>query len=130
MPKAPADCLRCGACCFSELPTYVRVTGDDYERLGDADAHRVRFEGNKAYMVMEEGHCAALTLEDDGTYVCGVYPTRPQTCRDLDRLSTACEGEIEMKGERPLIAFGKQQADRQKDPPVLGPKPKTKTRLA
>ena len=114
MTQPPPACLNCGTCCFSELSAYVRVTGDDYERLGDAEAHRVRFEGNKAYMRMEKGHCGALSLEQDGTYACSVYLTRPQVCRDLARLSTACEGEIELKGKRPLIAFGKQQRDKEK----------------
>ena len=28
MNDAP-DCLHCGVCCFSDLETYVRVTGED-----------------------------------------------------------------------------------------------------
>ena len=46
----PADCLHCGVCCHSRLETYVRVTGEDWDRLG-ADAERVaHFIGNKAYI--------------------------------------------------------------------------------
>jgi Fe-S-cluster containining protein len=103
--SAPA-CLTCGACCFSRLETYVRVTGDDHERLGDRTDELVRFEGNRAYMRMVDGHCAALLVEEiSGQLFCSAYETRPETCRDLARDSGACLGEIESKHERPLIAL-------------------------
>ena len=102
-----AECLECGACCFSRLETYVRVTGDDYARLGDRTDEFVRFESNRAYMRMVDGHCAALRIETtSGHLVCSAYATRPQTCRDLARDSGACLGEIDSKSERPLIALG------------------------
>lgn len=100
----PEDCTTCGTCCFSLLETYVAVTGDDHARLGDAAEGLVVFEGNKAYMRMDEGHCAALLLED-GRFLCGVYEDRPSVCRDLARGSPACAGELASKGERPLIAL-------------------------
>ncbi len=101
-----ATCLACGVCCFSTLETYVRVSGDDYSRLGDSADRLVRFESNRAYMHMIEGHCAALDIESDtGQLVCSVYEKRPQACRDLARGSSACEGEIATKRERPLIAL-------------------------
>lgn len=105
MNTAP-PCLECGVCCFSDLPTYVRVTGDDYERLGSHAEELVHFEANKAYMRMSEGHCAALEIHP-GTaqFFCRVYEIRPETCRDLGRGSTACFGEIETKGERPFVAL-------------------------
>lgn len=105
MTAVPVDCLRCGTCCFSDLPTYVRVTGDDHERLGDAADSLVHFEGNRAYMRMEDGHCAALGIAPNGEYACRIYPLRPQTCRDLEQGSGACEGELETKRERPLLAL-------------------------
>ena len=104
-------CLACGACCFSLLPTYVRVTGDDHARLGDRADVLVRFEGNRAYMRMHDGHCAALEVDPiRGEFVCGTYATRPQTCRDLARGEPACRGEIASKAERPLLALRRGRA--------------------
>jgi hypothetical protein len=101
MSTVPA-CLDCGVCCFSRLETYVRVTGDDHERLGGRSEELVWFDGNRAYMRMIDGHCAALRIEaSSGQLVCSVYATRPQTCRDLARGSGACLGEIATKWDRP-----------------------------
>ena len=104
MPLPPV-CLRCGVCCFSKLETYVRVTGEDWTRLG-AEAERLaHFVGHRAYMRMSDGHCAALLVRvgEDGArqYFCSVYETRPATCRELERGSPQCAGEIALKGERP-----------------------------
>jgi uncharacterized protein len=100
-----AACLRCGVCCFSNLDTYVRVTGDDWERLGP-DADRVaRFIGHRAYLRMNDGHCAALETragaDGDAEHFCTIYARRPQVCRDLARGSPECEGELALKGTRP-----------------------------
>jgi hypothetical protein len=102
------DCLRCGVCCHSKLDTYVRVTGADWDRLG-VEAERVaHFIGNRAYMRMSDGHCAALVVNatEDGAreYFCTVYETRPQVCRDLARGSPECEGECATKGARVAAA--------------------------
>lgn len=101
-----AACLRCGVCCFSRLETYVRVTGDDWTRLGpDAERH-AHFIGHRAFLRMHEGHCAALAIRPDpdrpggARYVCTIYEHRPQICRDLARGSAECEGEIALKGDR------------------------------
>jgi hypothetical protein len=81
------------------------VTGDDYERLGeDADA-LVVFVGNQAFMRLAgkagSRHCAALDASD-GRFSCRVYERRPRVCRDLERGSPACEGEIATKAARVL----------------------------
>lgn len=83
----------------------MRVRGDDYERLGEAAAELVTFHGNEAYLRMQDGHCAALVIDptSDAPFTCRVYANRPQTCRDLERGSPACEGEIATKGERPRV---------------------------
>ncbi|MBC8041760.1 MAG: YkgJ family cysteine cluster protein [Opitutaceae bacterium] len=99
------DCLRCGVCCHSKLDTYVRLTGDDWERLGAEADHVAHFIGNRAYMRMSErGHCAALdvrvTADGAREFFCTVYEKRPQICRDLARGSPECEGERLAKGER------------------------------
>jgi hypothetical protein len=105
------ECLACAACCFSQLEAYVRVTGDDHERLGERADELVRFEGNRAYMRMVDGHCAALCIATgSGQLVCTAYETRPQTCRDLARGSGACLGEIATKHDRPLLALTRMRS--------------------
>lgn len=108
--NAPADCRGCGVCCHSQLATFVRVTGEDWARLGpDADwlAH---FVGNRAYMQMQEGHCAALIVgrSPGGSpdFFCSIYERRPQICRDLERGSAQCLGELDAKAAR-VAAGGK-----------------------
>lgn len=105
LPPVPA-CLVCGVCCFSRLDAYVRVSGDDHARLGDRAEELTSFDGNRACMRMVEGHCAALHIEGNaGRFVCSVYETRPDVCRELARGSGACRGEIAMKEQRPVIAL-------------------------
>jgi uncharacterized protein len=98
--ETPPPCLECGTCCFSNLETFVRVTGDDHARLGDAADRLVHFVGNRAYMRLAEGHCAALRVELEGRFVCTVYATRPDACRDLERESPHCQGELVTKKGR------------------------------
>jgi Fe-S-cluster containining protein len=105
MARVP-ECLTCGTCCFSLLPNFVRVTGDDYSRLAERAEDLVWFDGTRAYMRMIDGHCAALRIETgSGRFVCTAYAVRPQICRDLERGSSACQGELATKSERPLAAL-------------------------
>lgn len=105
---AASDCLRCGTCCFSESETYVRVSGADHARMGDRAGALVAWVGNRAYMRMRDGHCAALRVDGTtGSFVCTAYEVRPQICRDLERGSPECEGEIASKGGRPLVALAR-----------------------
>jgi len=99
-PESPSPCLECGACCFSDLETSVRVTGDDYERLGPAAEDVVHFVGNRAYMRFADGHCAALRIKPSGRFACSVYETRPDVCRDLERGSPQCAAERFTKADR------------------------------
>jgi Fe-S-cluster containining protein len=94
------DCQDCGACCFSQLRTYVRVMGADHARLGDAAERLTVFEGNRCYMRMDAGHCAALTRDDRGRFTCSIYAERPAVCRELERGSPACEAERALKSSR------------------------------
>src|SRR5450432_593899 len=97
------DCLACSACCFSTLGEYVRVEGLDHARLGDRVDELSVFVGNRCYMRMYEGHCAALVVDATSRrFVCSIYQTRPGVCRELERGSPACHGEFHEKGERPL----------------------------
>lgn len=100
------ECLACGACCFSRLERYVPVTGADYERLGERAEELVSFDGNRAYLRMVDGHCAALVLDARAKqFVCSAYHARPQTCRDLGRGSAECRAELEAKADRPRLAL-------------------------
>ncbi len=97
----PTDCLRCGVCCFGDTNTFVRVTGDDWARLGKDADRLAHFVGNRAFMRMTAGHCAALEIRRDETegtvFFCTVYARRPQACRDLGRGSPECAAELERK---------------------------------
>ena len=108
--EIPADCLNCGVCCFSKSSTYIRVSGDDWTRLGD-DAERVaRFVGQRAYMRMEDGHCIALQITtkrgQPPVFFCEIYEKRPQICRDLRRGSPECQGELTTKAHRVADEYG------------------------
>lgn len=87
------------------------MTGDDYERLGEADAARlVEFLGNQAFMRIEGAagtrRCAALVVDADrGTFLCSVYERRPAVCRELERGSGACFGERDAKLGRTKVAL-------------------------
>ena len=106
MPIIP-ECLTCGACCFSLLANYVRVTGHDHARLAERAEELAWFDGNRAYMRMADGHCGALRIEPiSGRFFCSTYATRPDVCRDLARGSGECRGELDAKAQRPLLALG------------------------
>lgn len=106
MSDSPPECLRCGACCFNDNPTALRVTGDDRERLGDALAERLtRFVGHRCFLRVVDDRCAALEVRLDGSFVCGVYDVRPQVCRDLARGSPACNAERWEKVHRTVDAL-------------------------
>jgi hypothetical protein len=109
-------CTDCGTCCFSRSPEYVRVTGHDYERMGELAPSLVGFIGNRAFMKMEEGHCAALRIDANGPapFTCDIYAVRPDACRDLLEGSPECEGEIATKGDRPKAALDELVALRKK----------------
>jgi Fe-S-cluster containining protein len=105
----PVECTECAVCCFSTLDRYVEVKGSDYARLGDAAERLVHFIGNRAYMRMIDGHCAALAVDvENRRFRCTVYDGRPATCRDLERGSAACLGERATKRERPLLSIARK----------------------
>lgn len=110
MAQVP-ECLACGTCCFSRLPNFVRVTGDDHARLAERAEALVWFDGIRAYMRMSHGHCSALEVDArSGRFLCSVYATRPQICRDLVRGGPACQGELATKAERPLLQLRRAAA--------------------
>ena len=108
--EPPEDCTRCAACCFSESVRHARVSGDDYERLGEDAEALVTWIGNEAFMRLggSEGaqHCGALSLDPlAATLSCSIYERRPQVCRDLERGEGACRAERAAKAERPARAL-------------------------
>jgi len=116
--EAPADCTRCAACCFSDSPRHASVTGDDHRRLGEDAEQLVTWIGNAAFMRLERvtdatgatgsplHKCIALAIDAaTGSFACSIYETRPQVCRDLERASGACRGELAVKGDRPKRAL-------------------------
>jgi hypothetical protein len=106
--NVPADCLRCGVCCHSQLTEYVRVTGLDWTRLGPEAEQWAHFVGHRAFLRMREGHCAALEIrplqKGEREFFCRIYERRPQVCRDLGRGTPQCWGELEAKAERVAAA--------------------------
>jgi hypothetical protein len=103
--EVPAECTTCGVCCFSDLPEYVRVFGCDWDRMDERAQALTDFIGNRVYMRMAEGRCAALVIDPVARrFLCSIYEMRPDCCRGLERGSGACQGELVTKKERPLIA--------------------------
>ena len=87
----------------------MRVTGDDWERLGPAAEGLAHFLGNRAFMQMRDGHCAALDVRREASgqfdFFCTVYEQRPTICRALGRGSPECLGELATKGEARGLHF-------------------------
>lgn len=100
LPFLPS-CTDCSTCCFTTLPTAVRVSGDDYERMGDAAEAHTWFQENRCYLRIDEvlGHCAAL-VASGSHFACGIYAVRPGVCRELARGGAACRAERYEKGAR------------------------------
>ena len=98
---------------------YVRVSGADWARLG-ADAERfAHFIGNRAFMRMTDGRCAALEVRElEGAYFCTIYDRRPQTCRDLGRGSPQCEAERIRKDTAARAAITLRASGRPLPPPA------------
>ena len=94
----PETCLDCGACCFGDGPRYLRLSGVDHDRLGSAGDTLAHFIGNRFYMRVVDGHCAALSVVPTAPrYSCGQYVLRPDACRRLERGSDECLAEFARK---------------------------------
>ncbi len=99
------ECIDCGACCFSELPEYVRVFGIDLDRMDDAARAYTEFGENRCFMRMENGRCTALVIDPAArTFKCAIYAARPDVCRSLERASGNCAADRHGKRDRPLLA--------------------------
>jgi uncharacterized protein len=94
----------------------VRVFGYDWDRMDERARSFTHFLGNRCFLRIEEGRCAALLVDlTDPTrprFLCSIYEARPDVCRALDRGSGACLGERHEKRERPLLAAARLLAGR------------------
>jgi uncharacterized protein len=111
MATEPFACLTCGACCFSRLDRYVRVSGDDYQRLGEAASELALFIENRCYLRLRDGHCSALIISREGAFRCSIYQRRPAICREIEPGGPACRAEIEQKAGRTREALARLRAD-------------------
>lgn len=80
--------------------------GIDRDRMDDRAAAFTEFIGNRCFMQMREGRCAALVIDPAAeTFVCSIYEMRPDVCRSLDRGTGQCRADWTEKRERTLIAL-------------------------
>lgn len=102
-----------GRVVFSETPQYLRVFGRDYERLGEEAERLVHFIGNRAFLRLQGGHCAALTVDPvSARFSCSIYERRPDVCRSLERGSGHCAAEREHKFAHALAVLRADTARR------------------
>lgn len=95
------DCQVCGACCYG--PTrYVAVTETDLLGMGRATrAKMVVRHGERRYLKMVNGHCAALRATPD-YYSCRMYAERPAPCRSVEAGSRECHDARARRGVGPV----------------------------
>jgi uncharacterized protein len=86
--------------------------------MDDRAKELTRFIGNRCYMRIEDGRCAALAIDAaSGRFLCSIYAMRPDCCRALERGGGACLGELHEKRERPLIALDRLRRGAAAEPP-------------
>lgn len=86
----PAECVSCGACCFSVNHRYAELVPADVERLTPAEqATLVVAEGRRRFLRVVEGRCVALASQP-GEHLCTIYERRPEVCRAFERGSSGC----------------------------------------
>lgn len=91
------DCQTCGACCFGPV-RYIAVTEPDLLAMDRSTRSRlvVRW-GDRRYLKMLNGHCAALKARPD-FYACRIYDARPTPCRTVESGSRECLIARERRG--------------------------------
>jgi Fe-S-cluster containining protein len=83
------DCQRCGACCYGPA-AYVSVTDGDLVTMSRQNRARlVVRRGERRYLKMVHGHCAALRARQ-GHYSCRIYGERPRPCHVVEAGSREC----------------------------------------
>ena len=93
--------------------THIRVLDSDYERLGGLAERFTQKIGEYRFLAMVEGHCAALSIEIDGRFVCTIYERRPGLCRTYDcRGDTRIWLDFERRIPNPSLAGLAGRSDR------------------
>jgi hypothetical protein len=111
------DCQACGACCCSDSPGHVPLSGDDHARLTPEEQRELTiFRGIRCFMRMQDGCCVNLRRTAQGV-TCGIYPRRPQVCRDYARGGPSCELDRERYLERALARSESSQDGPRAQPP-------------
>ncbi len=83
------DCQTCGACCYGP-DDYVTVVSTDRLRMRvQTQARYVEQRGDRAWLKMLHGHCAALRARQ-GHFSCRMYGERPNVCRVVTEGSREC----------------------------------------
>jgi len=83
------DCLACGACCYGPAE-YVAVDNVDLCRISrQAQGRYVVAVGERRYLKMTHGHCAALRARQ-GHFSCRIYAMRPRPCHVVEAGSREC----------------------------------------
>ena len=72
-------CQSCGYCCLTQVPVVVDERVLDYYTAIGVELHD---DGAGGYLV-NLGPCQHL-IEEGSCFRCGIYPTRPQLCKDYN----------------------------------------------
>lgn len=95
-------CLDCGACCKSFRVSFYwaeapeRGLADEWTE--QVTAHVACMKGTNA----SHPYCIALGRGDAGPMACGVYPRRPQACRDVQIGDEKCRRARELHSLRAI----------------------------
>lgn len=94
-PSDALDCTLCGACCTSQNPLHVPLTGADHARLTEGEQLALTvFEGTRCFMRVVDGACVNLD-RSAGRFLCRIYERRPTVCRDYAAGGPACDHDRE-----------------------------------
>lgn len=86
-------CLQCGRCCMAMTFSGGEVDDEARDEIYWMELHGLKIEyvrehGNTQYYFTIPQRCGQLqerkSISGSTEYVCGVYETRPQMCRDYD----------------------------------------------
>lgn len=100
--QADNPCLACGACCMSFRVSFYWA---EAQARGLADAMVEQVTPHIACMAGTNSaapRCVALGTGQDGPYACGVYPQRPEPCREVQPGDDKCRRARHLHGMPPL----------------------------
>lgn len=89
---------------------YLQLFGGDLDRLTPEQLGFVARVGERAFMRLEDGRCAALVADVEAReFRCGIYEARPDVCRALERGSSGCKFEYDRKASAPDVLLERLQ---------------------